>query len=262
MTGMLDGKVAFVSGIGPGMGRDISLALSDQGAAIALGGRTPERLEEVAAEIEARGGRAVPVVCDVTDASACTEAIAETIDAFGRLDVLVNNAYHGGDAKTFVDADLDDWRQSMDINLWGTLTLTKAAVPDLAAHGDGRIIMINTMSTQRIQPRWGAYAASKSALAAATKTLAMELGSRGIRVNGIHPGYIFGPAVERFLNHRAERNGTDFDTEYRVVADQTSLGYIPSSEEIAGTVVYFASPLSRPVTGQMIGVNAGQWFNG
>lgn len=259
---LLAGRTAFVSGVGPGMGRDIALALANHGADVALGARTPERIEDVAGEVEALGRRAVPMACDITDAASCEAAIAEAVERLGRLDVLVNNAYHGGDAKSFVEADLDDWRRTMDVNLWGTLTLTRAAVPHLEAAGDGRVIMINTMSTQRISPRWGAYAASKGALATVTKNLALELGASGIRVNGIHPGYIWGQSVRWFLEHLAERNGTDFDTEYDVIADQTSLGYIPSSEEIAGTVVYFASPLSRPVTGQMIGVNAGHVFNG
>lgn len=262
MTGMLDGKVAFVSGVGPGMGREIALAFAREGADVALGARSGEHLETVGAEVEALGRRAVAVRCDISDPEAAMAAIEGTVERLGRLDILVNNAYHVGDRKLFTEADLDDWRRTMDVNLWGTLGLTQAAVPHLARHGDGRVVMINTMSTQRIQPRWGAYAASKGGLATVTKTLAMELGAQGIRVNGVHPGYIYGPSVEWFLNHQAEKKGTDFDTEYRVVADQTALGYIPSAEEIAGTVLFLASPLARPVTGQMIGVNAGHWFNG
>jgi NAD(P)-dependent dehydrogenase (short-subunit alcohol dehydrogenase family) len=122
--------------------------------------------------------------------------------------------------------------------------------------------MINSMSVQRIQPRWGAYVASKGALAAVTKTLALELGDKGIRVNSLLPGYIYGDSVEWYFNHQAEKRGITFQEVYDEVADETCLGYLPTSEEIAGTVVYFASRLSRPVTGQMIGVNAGHWFNG
>lgn len=259
---LLAGKVALVSGIGPGMGRDISLALARQGADIALGGRTESKLAEVAAEVEALGRRALPVVCDIADGEACRAAIDRVVGELGRLDVLVNNAYHGGDAKLFEDADLDDWRAVMDVNLWGGLQLTQAAVPALAESGDGRVIMINSMSVQRIERRWGSYVASKGALAAVTRTLAKELGAKGIRVNGVHPGYIYGPPVAWYLDHQAGKRGATFREIYEETASETSLGYLPHSEEIAGTVVYFASPLSRPVTGQMIGVNAGHWFNG
>lgn len=259
---LLDGKVAIVSGIGPGMGRDLSLAFAREGADVALGGRTPAKLEEVAAEVEALGRRALPVVCDIADEAACRTAVDRVAAELGRVDVLVNNAFDGGDATPFVDADLDRWRTTMNVNLWGTLAMTRAAVPHLSAHGDGRVIMINSMSVQRIQKRWGAYVASKGALAAVTKTLALELGELGIRVNAIHPGYIYGDSVEWYFNHLAEKRGISFQEVYDEVAAETCLGYLPHSEEIVGTAVYFASDLAKPVTGQMIGVNAGHWFNG
>ncbi len=259
---MLEGKVAIVSGIGPGMGRDISLAYAREGADVALGGRTLSRLEEVAAEVEALGVRALPVVCDIADEAGCQAAVDTVAAELGGVDILVNNAYDGGDAKSFMDADLDRWRRTMDVNLWGSLAMTRAVVPHMEARGDGRIIMINSMSTQRIQPKWGAYVASKGALASVTKTLALELGPLGIRVNGIHPGYIYGDSVEWYFNHQAEKRGISFQEVYDEVASETCLRYLPHSEEIAGTAVYFASALAKPVTGQMIGVNAGHWFNG
>ncbi|MEZ5139805.1 MAG: SDR family NAD(P)-dependent oxidoreductase [Acidimicrobiales bacterium] len=204
---LLEGKVGIVSGIGPGMGRDISLAFAREGADVVLVGRTPAKLEGVAAEVEALGRRALPVVCDIADESACRAAVEQAAGELGRIDIVVNNAYDGGDAKEFMEADLDRWRQTMEVNLFGSLHMTRAAVAHLEATGDGRVIMINTMSTQRIQHRWGAYAASKGALATVTKTLALELGPRGIRVNGVHPGYIYGDSVEWFFNHQAEKRG-------------------------------------------------------
>ena len=262
MSGLLEGKVALVSGIGPGMGRDISLAFAREGADVALGGRTLGRLEEMAAEIEALGRRALPVVCDIADEAACVAVADQVAAELGRIDVLVNNAYDGGDAKAFMDADFDRWREVMDVNLFGSLAITRACVPHLEASGDGRVIMINSMSTQRIQPRWGSYIASKGALASMTKSLARELGPLGIRVNAIHPGYIYGDSVEWYINHQAKKRDVAFQEVYDEIASETCLGYLPPSEEIAGTVVYFASRLATPVTGQMIGVNAGHWFNG
>ncbi|MCU1451910.1 MAG: short-chain dehydrogenase/reductase [Acidimicrobiales bacterium] len=259
---LLEGKIAVVSGIGPGMGRDISLAFAREGADVVLGGRTQAKLDALAAEVEALGRRAMPIACDVTDAASCAALADQGAAELGGLDILVNNAYEGGDATAFMDADLANWQRTMDVNLWGTLHMTRAVVPHLEASGDGRIIMINSMSVQRIQPRWGAYVASKGALASLTKTLALELGPKGIRVNGIHPGYIYGDSVEWYFNHQAEKRGITFQEVYDEVASQTCLGYLPPSSEIAGTAVFFASPLATPVTGQMIGVNAGHWFNG
>jgi NAD(P)-dependent dehydrogenase (short-subunit alcohol dehydrogenase family) len=259
---LLEGKVAIVSGIGPGMGRDISLAFAKEGADVVLGGRTPAKLEGVAAEVEALGRRALPVACDVSDAASCRSLADRAAAELGRVDILVNNAFDGGNAKSLMDSDLDDWRRTMEVNLYGTLEMTRAAVPHLSANGDGRVIMINSMSTQRIQAKFGAYAASKGALATVTKTLAKELGPLGIRVNAIHPGYIYGDSVEWYFNHQAEKRGVSFQEVYDEVASETCLGYLPHSSEIAGSVVFLASPLAKPVTGQMIGVNCGHWFNG
>ena len=259
---LLDGKVAIVSGIGPGMGRDISLALAEQGADIVLGGRTESKLEGVAKEVEALGRRALPVRCDVVDPDACIELADRAAAELGGVDILVNNAFHGGDAKSVLDADLRAWRDVIDINLFGALHMTRAVVPHMEERGKGYIVMINTMSTERIQAHFGSYTASKSALKGVSRTLARELGPKGIRVNAIHPGYIWGDSVEWYFNHQAEKRGVTFQEVYDEVASETCLGYLPSSEEIAGAVVFFASDLAKAVTGQSIGVNAGHWFQG
>lgn len=257
---LLEGKVAIVSGLGPGMGRDIALALAREGADVVMGARRPGRMDAVAAEVEALGRRALCVPTDITVGEDCDRLAARARDEMGRVDVLVNNAFHDGDFTPFEHADLDAWRTTFDVNLFGTLRLTQAVLPHLKAQADSRVIMINTMSMQIVEPGFGAYAASKAALATATKTLARELGGYGVRVNGIHPGYIWGRSVEWYLEHLAGENGTSFDDELGRITEKICLGYIPPSEEIAGTVVYLASALSRPVTGQSISVNGGYWL--
>jgi NAD(P)-dependent dehydrogenase (short-subunit alcohol dehydrogenase family) len=257
---LLEGKVAIVSGIGPGLGRDISLRLAEQGADVVLGARRTEKSEEVAEEVRALGRRAEVVSLDITDAAACEAAAARAVAAFGGLDILVNNAFHDGNRKAFLDAPLEEWRQTMDVNFWGTLQMTRAAVPAMIERGGGRIVMVNTMSAHRIEPTYGAYAASKGALETATKTLAAELGVHGIRVNGIHPGYIWGDSVEWYFGYLGKKCGISGEEVYQEVASETALGYLPHSSEIAGSVVFFASDLSKPVTGQSLDVNCGHWM--
>jgi len=259
---LLEGKVAVVSGLGPGMGRDISLALAAEGADIVMCARSEERMEAVAKEVEDLGRKAITVQCDITSKADCEGVAAAAKDAFGHVEILVNNAFHQGDFSLFENADLAEWRTTFDVNLFGSLQLTQSLLPLLKESGDGRVIMINTQSVQIVEPLYGAYGASKGALATATQTLARELGQYGIRVNGIHPGYIWGSSVEWYLNHLAEQNGTTFEDEYAKIADQTCLGYITPSAEIAGSVVFFASPLSRPVTGQALAVNSGHYLSG
>jgi len=257
---LLEGKVAIVSGIGPGMGRDISLLLAEHGADLVLGARRTEKSEEVAEEVRALGRRAEVVTLDITDAGMCDAAVATAIGMLGGLDILVNNAFQDGNRKAFMDAPLEEWRQTMDVNFWGTLQMTRAAVPAMIERGGGRVVMVNTMSAHRIEPRYGAYAASKGALETATKTLATELGVHGIRVNGIHPGYIWGDSVEWYFGHLGRKRGISGEEVYREVAEQTCLKYLPHSSEIAGSVLFFASDLSKPVTGQSLDVNCGHWM--
>jgi NAD(P)-dependent dehydrogenase (short-subunit alcohol dehydrogenase family) len=257
---LLEGKVALVSGIGPGMGRDIAKALAAEGADIVMGARRTKGLEKVSAEVAELGRRAVAVPCDITSVEDCERIVAAARDELGRLDILVNNAFAMGDLSTLESTDFSGWRTAMEVNFFGTLQLTRAAVPLLAEQDDSRIVMINTMSVHNIEVGYGSYAASKAALETATKTLAKELGPKGIRVNGVHPGYIWGKSVEWYFNHQAEERGTTFQEVYDGVAAETCLGYLAPSAEIAGTVVYLASPLARPVTGQSIRVDCGQWL--
>jgi NAD(P)-dependent dehydrogenase (short-subunit alcohol dehydrogenase family) len=261
-VGLLDQKVALVSGAGPGLGRDVALAFGREGATVAVGARTQDRIEALAAEVEGQGARALALRLDVTDPASCRDAVSQIVEAFGRLDILVNNAFNDGDHRRFLDADLDRWRAAMDVNFFGTLQLTQAVAPQMVAQGDGRIVMINTMSAVRMRPGFGAYSGSKAALAAVTKILAGELGGDGIRVNGVHPGYIWGDSVEAYFAYQAQKRGITPEERYQEVAADTALGYLPPSAEIAEAVVFFASDMSKPITGQALGVNAGQWFQG
>jgi NAD(P)-dependent dehydrogenase (short-subunit alcohol dehydrogenase family) len=260
--GLLEGKVALVSGAGPGLGRDVALAFGREGATVVVGARTEDRVRALAAEVEGQGAKGLGLRLDITDAGSCRDAVDRVVETFGRLDVLVNNAFHGGDHTPFLAADLAGWRHTMDVNLFGTLQLTQAAAAQMVDQRDGRIVMVNSMAAVRIRPHFGAYTASKAALGAITKTLAVELGPHGVRVNGVHPGYIWGDSVELYFDHLARAKGITADEQYREVAGETSLGYLPHSSEIAEAVVFLASDMSKPVTGQALGVNAGQWFHG
>jgi len=259
--GLLEGKVAIVSGLGPGMGRDISLLFADEGAAVVLAARRPKMMEKVAAEIREKGGRTLCVPTDISDNDACAALAAAAVSEFGGVDVLVNNAFHGGDYTPFMKGDLNTWRETMDTNFFGTMQLTKAVVPSMQSRGGGHIVMVNTMSVQRVQEGYGAYAASKGALSVATRTLALELGKDGIRVNAIHPGYIWGDSVEWYFGELAKQREITPQEVYDEIAGETALKYLPHSSEIAGAVLFYASDLSKCITGTSLPVNGGHFFN-
>ena len=258
---LLAGRVGIVSGIGPGLGRAIALALAREGADVVLAARTAPALEDVAAEVRAAGRRALAVPTDVTRPEQCRQLAEAAHDAFGRIDVLVNNAFRSGPYEPVEQASLEDWRKVFDVNLFGTLALCQAVVPFMKVQGGGSIVMINSMSMRVIEPRFGGYAASKGALLTAAQTMAKELGASGIRVNSVVPGYIWGPALERYFADLARQRGTTPEAVYAEVASRTALGRIPTSEDVAAAVVFFASDLSRAVTGQALDVNAGHYFH-
>ena len=259
--GLLDRRVAIVSGIGPGLGRDVALALAREGADVALGARTAAALDAVAAEVRALGRRALPVPTDVAKPEDCRRLADRTHAELGRIDVLVNNAFLGGPSAPVAQASMEEWRRIFDVNLFGSVQLTQAVVPHMQAARGGSIVMVSSMSIRIIEPRFGGYAASKGALLAATQTLARELGAHNIRVNSVVPGYIWSDKLAAYFRAIARQRGTTFEAVRDEIASRTALGRIPTSAEIAGTVVFLASDLSSVVTGQAIDANGGHFFH-
>src|SRR5687767_12963601 len=254
--GLLEGKVAIVSGAGPGLGSAICAALREHGAELVIGDVDPNAVDRALADHDAIGE-----VTDITDVDACNALVDLAMRAKGRVDILVNDAYHPGDFTTFEDADLANWRATADVNVWGTLQMTRAALPVMKAQGDGRVVMVLTQGVEWVLPTFGAYTSSKSALAHLVKLLATELGQYGIRVNGVCPGPIFADALQGYLGMLAQARDVDVQVVYDEWAAQTALRYLVPPDEVAGSIVYLASDLARPVTGQAIYTGAGQWFH-
>jgi NAD(P)-dependent dehydrogenase (short-subunit alcohol dehydrogenase family) len=258
---LLKDRVAIVSGIGPGLGQAIGHALAREGATVVLAARSEDKLRQVHEEIVAAGGRAIAVPTDIGSGASCRAVVERTLAEFGQVDVLVNNAYHPGTYERIETVDLDTWRPPFETNVLGSLRLSQAVIPAMKKRGSGSIVMINSMSMRRMMETFGGYAASKAALNAATQTLALELGSYGIRVNSVVPGYIWGPPLKAYFASEASRLGIDPQQMYDSISSQTALKTIPTSEEIAESVVFFASAMSSVITGQALDVNAGHWFS-
>ena len=256
--GLLEEKVAVVSGVGRGLGREVCLALLREGARVVAGDIDAEAL----AELENESPERLHVeVTDITDAAQCDRLADAALREHGRIDVLVNDAYHGGDFLSFIDADLDVWRDVADVNVCGTLRMTRAVVPAMAERGDGRVIMIVTQGVEWVNAGFGAYTGTKAALAHYVKLLASELGPFGIRVNGVFPGPMWGPALQAHLAHLANERGVSPEVVYDEWAQETALHHLVTAAEVAGSVVFLASELATWITGQALYVNAGQWFH-
>ncbi len=258
---LLENRVAVVSGIGPGMGQAIAIACAREGAHLVLAARSAGALEAVAGEVRALGREALAVPTDVARPVDCEQLAAAAHARFGRIDVLVNNAFRSAPYDPVETARMDDWRGIFDVNLFGSIELSQRVIPHMKAQGGGSIVMINSMSVRIVEPRFGGYAASKAALMTAVQTMAKELGAHRIRVNSVVPGYIWGPALQGYFKQLATQQGTTPEAVYAEIASRTAQNHIPTPEEIAGAVVFFASDLSRPITGQALDVNGGHYFH-
>lgn len=256
---LVEGKVAIVSGVGPGLGQAIAHALAREGARVVLAARTESVLQEVAAEIEGAGGTALAVPTDITDRDQCDRLAAVTTAELGGIDVLVNSAFVYDPLRPFAEVDLDEWRRAYEVNVFGSLEMTQATVPYLKERGGGSIVFINTMSARKVRGEDGGYASSKGALLVLAQTLSKELGPHRVRVNSVLPGWMWGPPVQQYLAGLAQRREVPFEEVVAEVTANIPLGTIPPQEDVANAVVFFASDLARFVTGQTLDVNGGEW---
>jgi NAD(P)-dependent dehydrogenase (short-subunit alcohol dehydrogenase family) len=259
-SGLLSGKVCIVSGVGPGLGRQAARALAAHGAHLVLAARRQSTLNDVQAEVRELGARAITVPTDITDPEQCARLMAQAAEEFGGIDVLVNNAFRFDAFKTFEEVDLTMWRKIMDTNLFGSLQMTRAALPFMRERGGGSVVMVASMVTRQPQPVQGGYAISKGALLTATRVLAYELGPSHVRVNAVVPGWMAGPSVDMYIEMESSGRGVDAQVVIDELNARVPLGRIPSDEDVAGAIVYLASDLSRSMTGEAIETNGGEIF--
>jgi len=257
-------QVALLSGCGIGLGRDVALHLAREGADLVLSARKPDNIDEIANEVRALGRRCKTVTGDITNVADCERITNTAIEHFGRIDILVNIAYAPDWPKRLklieCEPDLSNWRPVFEVNTFGTMQMTRQVALHMIKQRSGRIVMINTMTADKVQPGAYAYAGSKIALQRMTRILAMELGEYNIRVNSMHPGFMVGPQNVKVMQQRAEQNHTSIEEERRKVSDETALRYLAPTEEYARVVLFLASPLSDAMTGQSIHVNAGHYL--
>jgi NAD(P)-dependent dehydrogenase (short-subunit alcohol dehydrogenase family) len=171
----------------------------------------------------------------------------------------VQNAHHAGDWSTALDADPDEWRRIMDVNFFGALNLVQRAVPAMQAGGS--IVLVNSGAAVRFPVTMGAYSSSKAALAGLTRTLGVELGARRIRVNGVFLGPVAGDNLFGLGEQAAAAAGLTLPQWIEQKEAELPIGHLPTPDECAGSVLFLASDLSAPVTGQHLAVNGGQWVS-
>jgi NAD(P)-dependent dehydrogenase (short-subunit alcohol dehydrogenase family) len=259
-AGLLAGKVCVVSGVGPGLGRQAARALAAHGADLVLAARRQSTLDDVLAEVVDIGASAITVPTNIVDPDACAHLMAAAEEEFGGVDVLVNNAFRPDVFQSFEDVDLTVWRKIMDVNVFGSLQMTRAALPFMRRRGGGSVVMVASMVARQPQPGQGGYAISKGALLTATRVLADELGPSKVRVNAVVPGWMAGPSVDIYIEMTSAGRGVPAQVVVDELNARVPLGRIPSDEDVAGSIVYLASDLSSAMTGQALDTNGGEVF--
>lgn len=250
-------KVSVVTGASQGIGRVIATSLARRGDAVVLAARNKANLEEVAAEIDRAGGTCLVVPADVTDLASMEAMAAAAVERFGRLDVVVANSGIGGPSGVLWEADPEEWRNTFDVNVTGVFHTLRATIPALIAAGGGSAVVIGSISGKR--PLYGRtpYTASKLALVGLVRTLALEAGPHGIRVNLVSPGFVAGPRIDWVIAAQAQARGL---TEAEVRAEferQSPLGRLTAASDVADAVRHLTSDAAAAVTGEDLNVNAG-----
>jgi NAD(P)-dependent dehydrogenase (short-subunit alcohol dehydrogenase family) len=246
--GRVEGKVALVAGAGGGIGGTAAEGLAREGAAVACADIDAAAAEATAAQIRAAGGRATAIVLDVRDRSAVDQAVAGTVRAFGRLDVLLDCAgiSHGG---SFLDLDHSEWERVIAVNLTGMFHLGQAAARQMARQGGGgSIINVTSQLAEVARPERAAYIASKGGGRSLTHAMALDLAAHGIRVNAVAPGpTLTGLTLASYAD--PERR--------RATIAQIPLGRLGEPQDLVGAVLFLASDESRWMTGSTVTVDGG-----
>lgn len=254
----MEERVAIITGSSAGIGLAIAKALASAGIKVVINGRTLEKLKDAESQIEALAGKVLAVQADASDDQGIQSIIKETVNYFGRLDILVNNAATVGAGYTVEDMPLDVWDNVMGVNLRGVFLFCKAAIPHIKQQKSGRIINIGGLSSKNPLPYAAADAASKAGLLALTRVLAAELGPLNITVNAVLPGSQPDTEIGReFL----EKLAVVFNTTPENLADaaiaRTLMKRNETPEEVAQATLFLCSEGGAAITGQNLNVNCG-----
>lgn len=243
----LSGKAAIVTGAGRGIGAAIASVLAGAGASVTVATKTAKYGEEIVDRIESAGGRARLCALDIGNLDNVQKVVAETVDAWGGIDIMVHNAasFLGGPVESYSEADLET---VLSVNLKAAFRFSKACIPELRKRGGGRLLFTSSVTGPRVaMPGTSYYAASKGGINAFIRTAAIELARENITVNGVEPGYIRTAAMELLADEEGQKQMTRY----------IPAGYMGEPEDIAYAMLYLASDEARYITGQTICIDGG-----
>ena len=246
-TASLHGKTAIVTGGSKGIGSAMALGLGHQGADVAIVSRNVTEGEQVAAQIRAMGRQSLAIACDVTNKVSVDAMVQNAMDAFGHIDILINNAGMNI-RKPVVEVEESDWDTVMDTNLKGIFLVAQSVGQEMIRQKKGKIINIASIAAAVGLPNLAAYCASKGGIAQLTKVMALEWAEHNIQVNAVAPAYILTPMTQGLLENPERLNW---------ILGMTPMGRLGTMEEVAGPVMFLASDWSNYITGTVLMVDGG-----
>ena len=256
--GLLDGRVAIITGASKGIGRVMSLLFARECAKVVCAARSATLVSETAAMIRAAGGDAVALVADAGLEDGARSIVAAGVTAFGRVDTLVNNAGDGGPTKPVQDYTMDDWFYTVNSCLTSAYLCSRFAVPAMVAAGRGAIVNIASMAGRRGLAYRVGYCSAKAGQIGMTYGLALELGRHNITVNAIAPGAVEGDRIDRVIKGQADVRGVDVDRMRQTFVERSPLRRMSTPDDISALAAFLCSDLARNISGQCIPVTAGE----
>ena len=245
----LTGKVAIITGGYQGIGRGIAEGLAEAGAHVVICARSFDKCVEACAEIGEKGVKTLPVRCDITQKGEVESLVQKTVQAMGRINILVNNAGVGGSEKPILKMSDEDWDHALSVDLKGAFLLARAVVPEMSKEGGGKIINVASITAMIAMPNMSAYCASKAGLVQLTKVMALEFLKYNIQVNALCPGYFLTPMNQKFFSTEVGQ---------KIVQRNIPMGRLGQVEELKGTAIYLASSATDFMTGSCLVIDGGQ----
>jgi NAD(P)-dependent dehydrogenase (short-subunit alcohol dehydrogenase family) len=256
-TAGVSGTCVVVTGGNQGLGRAIALAFADAGADVAITARTASTLETVAAEIHARGRRCLSVPCDVADAASVAALAVRVAGELGPVATVVANAGIAGPTKPLHEISWAEWRECLGTDLDGVFLTFRAFLPTLLERRRGSLIAISSVTGKRPLENRTPYAAAKLGVIGLVRTLAVEVGSHGVRANTVVPGGITGPRIERVIEGQVASRGITAEQAREELTSAAALKRMVDPEEVAAACVFLASDAASGITGEDLNVSAG-----
>jgi NAD(P)-dependent dehydrogenase (short-subunit alcohol dehydrogenase family) len=256
--GMLDGKVAIITGASKGIGRVMSQQFAREGAKVVCSARSADLVKETVRLVEKAGGSAIAVVGDAAQEGEVKSLVATAAKAFGKIDTLINNAGDGGPTKPVQEYSTEDWFYTLNSCLTSSYMCTRFVVPEMIKAGGGAIVNISSGAGRRGLPYRIGYCSAKAGQVGMTFGMALELAPHNITVNCVAPGAIEGDRIDRVIEGQARVRGISPEAMRKALLERSPLKRMATADDISAAAMFLCSPLARNISGQVLPVNAGE----